>query len=40
MTRRAYGFYDFGKEAVLLPKPPKPVRKTTGTDPEASDGNQ
>jgi len=25
MTRRAYGFYDWSKEAVLLPKPPKRV---------------
>lgn len=31
MTRRAYGFYDWSKEAVLLPKPPKRA-KTVGTD--------
>ena len=33
MTRRAYGYLDFGKEAVLLPKPPKRVPVTAGTDP-------
>ena len=34
MTRRAYGFYDWSKEAVLLPKPPKRVPVTAGTDPQ------
>lgn len=31
MTRRAYGYLDWDKEAVLLPKPPK-RQKTVGTD--------
>ena len=34
MTRKAYGFYDWSKEAVLLPKPPKRVPVTAGTDPQ------
>ena len=33
MPRKAYGWMDFGKEAVLLPKPPKRVPVTAGTDP-------
>ena len=36
MTRRAYGYLDWGKEAVLLPNPPKRVR-TTGTDAGQTD---
>lgn len=36
MTRRAYGWLDFGKEAVLLPKPPKRA-KTVGTDAGQTD---
>lgn len=34
--RRAYGFLDWDKEAVLLPKPPKRP-KTTGTDAGQTD---
>lgn len=34
MARKAYGWMDFGKEAVLLPKPPKRVPVTAGTDPQ------
>ena len=34
MTRKAYGWMDFGKEAVLLPKPPKRVPVPAGTDPQ------
>lgn len=36
MTRRAYGFLDWSKEAVLLPKP-KPRPKTVGTDAGQTD---